>query len=176
MDLWGDFSKWEVINYDGAFFRAEGTNADAFIEESGVLSKQESQNKAHSHGMDDAGSHQHDRGDMEITGKIAGAPCSSGYFKPNYAEGAFSKVGWGWGKTEGVGWNNNTSLLADFVASRTWTGNTSENGSHSHTVHNDGGSESRPENYTIRIWKEPLRQCVSIHGLYSSLGDFHYRR
>ena len=24
--------------------------------------------------------------------------------------------------------------------------------------------------------KEPLRQCVSIHGLYSSQGDFHHRR
>ena len=30
MDLWGTFSTWEVINYDGAFFRAEGTNANAF--------------------------------------------------------------------------------------------------------------------------------------------------
>ena len=30
MDLWGAFSKWEVINYNGAFFRAEGTDAVAF--------------------------------------------------------------------------------------------------------------------------------------------------
>ena len=30
MDLWGAFSTWEVINYDGAFFRAEDTNANAF--------------------------------------------------------------------------------------------------------------------------------------------------
>ena len=30
MDLWGDYSTWEVINYDSAFFRAEGTNANAF--------------------------------------------------------------------------------------------------------------------------------------------------
>lgn len=39
-ELWGTFSTWEVVNYDGAFFRAEGTNADAFIEKSGSLIKQ----------------------------------------------------------------------------------------------------------------------------------------
>ena len=27
-ELWGAFSTWQVINYDGAFFRAEGGNAD----------------------------------------------------------------------------------------------------------------------------------------------------
>ena len=37
MELWGSFSTWEVINYEGAFFRAEGGNANAFIEKSGVL-------------------------------------------------------------------------------------------------------------------------------------------
>lgn len=37
MDLWGAFSTWEVVNYDGAFFRAEGGNADDFIEKTGDL-------------------------------------------------------------------------------------------------------------------------------------------
>ena len=41
MELWGSFSTWEVVNYDGAFFRAEGTNANAFIEKTGVLVKQD---------------------------------------------------------------------------------------------------------------------------------------
>lgn len=49
MDLWGAFSTWEVINYDGAFFRAEGTNANAFIEKTGVLSKQSQSLLKHSH-------------------------------------------------------------------------------------------------------------------------------
>lgn len=40
MDLWGTFSTWKVINYDGAFFRAEGTNANTFIEKTGNLIKQ----------------------------------------------------------------------------------------------------------------------------------------
>ena len=40
-ELWGAFSTWQVVNYDGAFFRAEGTNANAFIEKTGNLVKQQ---------------------------------------------------------------------------------------------------------------------------------------
>ena len=32
MDLWGEFSTWEPINYNGAFFRAAGGNANPWIE------------------------------------------------------------------------------------------------------------------------------------------------
>ena len=116
------------------------------IEKSGVLSKQESQNKAHSHGMDSAGGHRHDRGDMEISGAISGLGVNMGASGACYVSSAYS--------------GSNPRMVSDsdartisFLASRTWTGNTSENGSHSHTVHDDGGSESRPENYTIKIWK-----------------------
>ncbi|MCR5724941.1 MAG: hypothetical protein K6G80_07645, partial [Treponema sp.] len=31
------FTKWELINFDGAFFRSEGTNANSFIEEGSEL-------------------------------------------------------------------------------------------------------------------------------------------
>lgn len=145
-ELWGNISTWKVVDYDGAFFRAEGTNANAFIEKSGVLSKQESQNKAHSHEMDSAGGHKHGRGDMEISGDISGLGANMGASGACYVSRAYS--------------GSNPRMVSDsdartisFLASRTWTGNTSENGSHSHTVHDDGGSESRPENYTIKIWK-----------------------
>ena len=40
-ELWGTFSTWQVVNYDGAFFRAEGTNANAFIEKTDNLVKQQ---------------------------------------------------------------------------------------------------------------------------------------
>lgn len=137
---------WEEISYDGAFFRASGGNAAAFIEKSGVLSKQESQNKAHSHEMDSAGGHKHGRGDMEISGAISGLGVNMRVSGACYVSSAYS--------------GSNPRMISDsdartisFLASRTWTGNTSENGSHSHTVHDDGGSESRPENYTIKIWK-----------------------
>ena len=139
-------TSWQEISYDGAFFRASGGNAAAFIEKSGVLSKQESQNKAHSHGMDSAGGHSHGRGNMEISGAISGLGINMGTSGAHYVSGAYS--------------GSNPRMVSDsdartisFLASRTWTGNTSKNGSHSHTVHDDGGSESRPENYTIKIWK-----------------------
>ena len=139
-------TSWQEISYDGAFFRASGGNAAAFIEKSGVLSKQESQNKAHSHEMDSAGGHKHGRGDMEISGDISGLGVNMGASGACYVSRAYS--------------GSNPRMVSDsdartisFLASRTWTGNTSENGSHSHTVHDDGGSESRPENYTIKIWK-----------------------
>ena len=32
MDLWGEFSTWEKIDYEGAFFRAAGGNANPWIE------------------------------------------------------------------------------------------------------------------------------------------------
>lgn len=32
MDLWGEFSTWKPINYNGAFFRAAGGNANPWIE------------------------------------------------------------------------------------------------------------------------------------------------
>lgn len=139
-------TSWQEISYDGAFFRASGGNAADFIEKSGVLSKQESQNKAHSHEMDSAGGHKHGRGDMEISGAIRGLGVNMGASGACYVSSAYS--------------GSNPRMVSDsdartisFLASRTWTGNTSENGSHSHTVHDDGGSESRPENYTIKIWK-----------------------
>lgn len=49
MDLWGSFSTWEVVDYDGAFFRAAGGNANAFIEKSGNLVKQGQSLLKHSH-------------------------------------------------------------------------------------------------------------------------------
>ena len=96
--------------------------------------------------MDSAGGHRHDRGDMEISGYISGLEISMGaggalFFSDVYAGFSPRMV------------SDSDARTISFLASRTWTGNTSENGSHSHTVHDDGGSESRPENYTIKIWK-----------------------
>ena len=88
---------------------------------------------------------------MDITGQIAGAPCGQNLFNGGYANGAFSLVGWGYGKTKGVDWNNNSSLIANFFASRTWTGETSEPSNQN--SESTGDTENRPSNYTIRIWK-----------------------
>ena len=146
-ELWGNISTWKVVDYDGAFFRAEGTNANAFIEKSGVLSKQNQSLQSHSHTIN----HTHTRGTMNITGQIAGAPCGNNLFSSSYANGAFSLVGWGYGKTKGVDWNPDSSLIANFVASRTWTGETS--GPSDNNSGSTGDTETRPSNYSVRIWK-----------------------
>ena len=138
---------WEEISYDGAFFRASGGNAAAFIEKSDVLSKQKQSIQSHKHAIN----HTHTRGTMNITGQIAGAPCGSNFFSSSYAEGAFSLVGWGYGKTKGANWNSDSSLIADFVASRTWTGKTS--GPSEENSGSTGDTETKPANYTIRVWK-----------------------
>ena len=145
MDLWGSFSTWEIINYDGAFFRAEGTNANAFIEGSGNLVQQKCLTESHSHGID----HKHDRGTMNITGMLY----INGFSKAGMAfdeKGAlYATYGDGhWGVDSG---KNTANGVLNFDASRGWTGETSSpTNTDSETY---GGVETRPVNYTYRIWK-----------------------
>ena len=47
----GITSEWEPISYDGAFFRAEGTNANPFTEKGTALNVQNDMVKNHIHGM-----------------------------------------------------------------------------------------------------------------------------
>ena len=47
----GVTSTWTVVNYSGAFFRAEGTPAESFISAGSTLKKQVGQNKSHTHGL-----------------------------------------------------------------------------------------------------------------------------
>ena len=126
MDLWGDFSKWEVINYDGAFFRAEGGNADAFIEESGVLSKQAGQNLSHTHSI----THSHSITDP---GHTHGIPTAS----QDKHNGGYNDHGYSF---EG---NNSTTNSTTNITVDSFEGNSDSS----------GGNENRPENYTIRVWK-----------------------
>ena len=125
-ELWGDISTWEVVNYDGAFFRASGGNAAAFIEKSGVLSKQAGQNLSHTHSI----THSHsitDPGHAHAipTGchdKHSGEYNHHGYDFEGYTSTTGSKTG---------------------ITVDSFSGNSGSS----------GGNENRPENYTIRIWK-----------------------
>lgn len=72
-----------------------------------------------------AGAHTHTRGNMEISGSITGGAVEEG----NSATGAFAISGSGRGsdgRASDSGFN--------FYASRAWTGATSSNGTHTHTV------------------------------------------
>ena len=141
-ELWGNISTWKVVDYDGAFFRAEGTNANAFIEKSGVLSKQEQSLQSHNHSI----AHKHSRGTMEITGALSGTKDiyngASGAFTINYDQN--SRPHW---EDDHTGTYANCS----FVASRSWTGYTSE--PTNDNSGDEGDTETRPSNYSVRIWK-----------------------
>ena len=129
MELWGSFSTWNVVNYDGAFFRAEGTNANAFIEKTGVLVKQQDAIKTHT------------------TGNMSAN--QTGTFNTRFSD----KMG----AANTIEPSGNVSRSGIFPAYKSgsgdaWVGvNYTINVSHTHTYYGD--IETRPQNYTVRIWK-----------------------
>ena len=86
---------------------------------------------SHTHSCGSAGSHTHTRGTMNITGYIGGMD------QDNQCSGAFYQTnpGSAWNNT---GNSNNEHRRANFDAARSWTGETSSNGSHSHTIGSTG--------------------------------------
>ena len=84
---------------------------------------------AHSHGgtTDYAGSHTHTRGSMNITGSFSGVGDVGD--EPSYS-GAFYKTG---GRTVPVSNSGDPDYVTGFDASRSWTGSTSTEGSHTHS-------------------------------------------
>lgn len=137
-------TSWEEISYNGAFFRASGGNAADFIEKSGVLSKQSGQNLKHSHSASS--------GSMSAN--------SSGFFTPGQGicvsvSGESQRPARPTGACTG---SPITVLGGNKVGEGRWIGyidNAGINVEHTHkiSVNNDGGDESRPDNYTIRVWK-----------------------
>lgn len=92
---------------------------------------------AHTHSITSNGSHTHSRGSMEITGSFYGAGESS-----SNAKGAFYKDGTGVAVSNSGDKDNNYS----FKASRTWSGETSSAGSHTHTIGSAGS-----HNHTVTL-------------------------
>ena len=155
----GITSVWTEIDYDGAFFRANGGSADPFIA-SGTLTKQASQNLSHSHTVE-----AHDHGGY------------TGYTQPTFSGTKISNQRVGIGKSA----NTNLTPTGVFSFSGTGTGgsnlmcNSDNNDSrglymnytpsgtvqnHRHTIESaspatdsNGGTEARPENYTVKVWK-----------------------
>lgn len=133
-ELWGSFSTWQEISYDGAFFRASGGNAAAFIEKSGNLVKQSEQNLSHSHSYTPTGS---------VSGFTLGVVArwrdrqngDSGVSVTNLiTHGDFG------------GGGGMAGFYDKIVYSPSFKGTSSD-------TNNDGGNENRPQNFTIRIWK-----------------------
>ena len=134
-------TKWTELNYSGAFFRASGGNAAAFIEKSGGLSKQSDLIKAHSHIFSGTTGDMNKNANGSVScnseglfngrGTISTSGCISVSGSANYAGGDNNDS------------NRPTKMSIDVSHIHSYSGTTSCTGS----------NETRPENYTIRVWK-----------------------
>lgn len=147
--LFPDFT-WTEINYGGAFFRASGGDAASFITENDTLTPQGQGTAVNGLSLSKSGSawgnqqtiysdgrgYQHSHivytNDIYTAGGYYGV--SLGYYMGNY-----DVLHYGYADTSGP----NHSHILDFYPS------VSEN--ISFTV--SGGTETRPKNYTVKIWE-----------------------
>ena len=119
---------------------------------------------SHTHNINSAGAHTHTRGTMNIKGEITLSWSDSsggGVIVPssrNHADSAiyFTRKG---GSSYAKGTNANSASHLDtmmFDASRNWTGETSSNGNHTHSISNTGGNQPHsniPPYIAVNIWK-----------------------
>ena len=87
---------------------------------------------SHSHSCGAAGSHTHTRGSMNITGYHDGSDDD-----PSYYGGAFSFSSRSTSYNDKIS-GGSANVVVNFNASKSWTGETSSNGSHSHSIGSTG--------------------------------------
>ena len=97
---------------------------------------------SHSHGakVTTAGAHTHTRGSMNIKGTFPA--CVEDHYMPS-PTGAFFCSGTA---TEAEGRGHNGNWLLNFDASRSWSGETTANGDHTHTITMDKVGQSVAHN------------------------------
>ena len=103
----------------------------------------------HSHSCSSTGNHTHTRGTMNITGTFFSENNGGGY---PYS-GAFYYNGSGYRGIDGGDGDNARSV---FDASRSWSGATSSNGNHQHTIGNNGSGTAfniMPPYIVAYVWR-----------------------
>ena len=128
-ELWGNISTWTELNYSGAFFRASGGNAAAFNG-----GKQWQSIQSHNHNFSWSGKHSHSIND----------PGHNHQVELGIDDGG---AGHGGERTE-------RHYGLDYtIKSTTGISVDSATISISGTTGSAGTTETRPDNYTIRVWK-----------------------
>ena len=106
---------------------------------------------SHTHSCSTVENHTHTRGSMNITGTFR----STDMGDREYASGAFSDATAPNHKDPAQG-NGGTDTVVTFDASRNWSGATSPNGEHTHTIGNTGSSlplNIMPPYMTVYMWR-----------------------
>ena len=161
-------TKWELLSFDGAFFRTEGTNANQFIDKTGVLTPQGDQNKSHVHSVKSVfetyGASSTSR-TSDLSGSWSLGGNNNAWEMGLPASGSGGGVTWNKPKSSGkASWTIKTSGYrciisggngwgADLATELNFDVNHSHDFNHYHKMDPDGGDEARPINYTIRVWK-----------------------
>lgn len=112
---------------------------------------------SHSHSCGSAGSHTHTRGSMNITGQVPGVNVENSGFQFN--GGAFDTLKYklpGWMDLTGSTYHRDDVGIWNFDASKSWTGETSSNGSHTHTIGSTGKGKAfnvMPPYIVAYVWR-----------------------
>lgn len=108
---------------------------------------------SHTHSCSTVGNHTHTRGSMNITGSIGGDDLGAMH---GNVGGAFYHVR-NYLTNDGIGNEDKVANgIYGFDASRSWSGSTSANGEHTHTIGNTGSSlplNIMPPYQTVYMWK-----------------------
>ena len=137
-----------------------GANSDYALGSTGgeathLLNANEIPSHNHSVSISNSGGHKHNRGTMEITGEFTAQ--EGLWYGKDYNTGAFYTSHLG--KVDsGDSRSGSYSNTVKFEASRTWTGETNEAGSHSHScsISNAGGGQAHNNMQpylVVNIWK-----------------------
>lgn len=116
----------------------------------------------HSHSCNSVGNHTHTRGSMEINGTIvnSGGVLNQAFGETYQSSTSISGAFTGRWKTQAptADGEGTSSMLAgfDFTASRSWSGATSSNGQHQHTIGNNGSGTAfniMPPYIVAYVWR-----------------------
>ena len=149
---------WEQIQ--GRFLLASDTNNPVGTtggEATHTLTTAEMPSHTHSGSSVSAGAHTHTRGSMEFGGYfgLSGLDTYGG----NYGNGVFSISAMSTGPANGHATNQaNGFTNFQILGSRNWTGSTSSNGAHTHTINigstgSGSAHNSMPPYLAVNIWK-----------------------
>ena len=109
----------------------------------------------HSHSCSSTGNHTHTRGNMNITGTFGTGGMTPNLFKGD-TSGAFYNSGTNGNRYGNAETENDRTSKITLDASRNWSGATSSNGNHQHTIGNNGSGTAfniMPPYIVAYVWR-----------------------